>query len=322
MQVSAITAAKERVELLSFAQELTELKRVTPKEWHGPCPICGGTDRFRVHTQKQTWACRKDSHTPSHGDVIDLAALAWNISTIEAAKKLSGEDYTPTTRRTPIQKERGAADHEAKEWQSRARGTIEEAVKALPNSAGLTYLESRGITLETCKRYHVGYRERVPVPVEGNVEYHPGIVLPLIGKGGEVCAVKHRLLDPPAPKFRFVQMKGSRAVVFGGHALSHTRDIVVTEGEINALSIAQALKGARDVLSPGSEALTVSTAVALLAHYERVVVWMDSREKIEAAIEKHSTARLRWIASPRDHDANDILKRYGERVLREMVLSR
>ena len=24
----------------------------------GPCPICGGTDRFAVHTRRQLWNCR------------------------------------------------------------------------------------------------------------------------------------------------------------------------------------------------------------------------------------------------------------------------
>jgi phage/plasmid primase-like uncharacterized protein len=44
---------------------LTEGSRNEP---HGPCPRCGGEDRFYVRTKEQKFFCRQC--TPSGGDVI------------------------------------------------------------------------------------------------------------------------------------------------------------------------------------------------------------------------------------------------------------
>jgi hypothetical protein len=38
-------------------------------ERYGPCPVCGGRDRFAINTKKQVWHCRGCGHG---GDVIDL----------------------------------------------------------------------------------------------------------------------------------------------------------------------------------------------------------------------------------------------------------
>jgi phage/plasmid primase-like uncharacterized protein len=35
----------------------------------GPCPVCGGRDRFAVHVTKNTFVCRR---CPAGGGVIDL----------------------------------------------------------------------------------------------------------------------------------------------------------------------------------------------------------------------------------------------------------
>ena len=44
------------------------LKRVG-RELVGPCPVCGGADRFAVHLGKQLWNCRGCG---VGGDVIDF----------------------------------------------------------------------------------------------------------------------------------------------------------------------------------------------------------------------------------------------------------
>ena len=45
-----------------------KLKRVGA-EYIGPCPLCGGTDRFSVNANKKVWNCRG---CRIGGDVIDL----------------------------------------------------------------------------------------------------------------------------------------------------------------------------------------------------------------------------------------------------------
>jgi phage/plasmid primase-like uncharacterized protein len=53
----------------------------------GPCPVCGGTDRFSINLKKQVWNCRGCSRG---GDVIALVRhLDW-LSFKEAVRLLTG----------------------------------------------------------------------------------------------------------------------------------------------------------------------------------------------------------------------------------------
>jgi DNA primase len=59
---------------VSVAKVVENLKlRRSGRELVGPCPVCGGTDRFSVNTVKQLWLCRGCGKS---GDVIALACAA------------------------------------------------------------------------------------------------------------------------------------------------------------------------------------------------------------------------------------------------------
>jgi hypothetical protein len=58
------------------------------REREGPCPICGGTDRFSINTQKQVWNCRSCG---KGGDAIDLVRHLDGIDFIAACTTLAGE---------------------------------------------------------------------------------------------------------------------------------------------------------------------------------------------------------------------------------------
>ena len=56
----------------------------------GPCPRCGGTDRFGINTRKRIFACRQ-CH-PKGGDVIELVRFLDGLLFAEAVEKLGGEN--------------------------------------------------------------------------------------------------------------------------------------------------------------------------------------------------------------------------------------
>jgi len=60
-------------ETLPAIQTLTELKKKTANESAGPCPLCGGVDRFVMFHDSDKWFCRQCHEKP--GDVIDLHCL-------------------------------------------------------------------------------------------------------------------------------------------------------------------------------------------------------------------------------------------------------
>ena len=63
---------------------------VPPKGRHGPCAICGGSDRFHFiddHSGGE-WHCRQCDE-PNHGDGLDLIARAHGITITAAAQKVA-----------------------------------------------------------------------------------------------------------------------------------------------------------------------------------------------------------------------------------------
>jgi phage/plasmid primase-like uncharacterized protein len=50
MTAEQIDAARE-IDILEIAQRYGALKRAGTSESVGPCPVCGGKDRFSVHTR-------------------------------------------------------------------------------------------------------------------------------------------------------------------------------------------------------------------------------------------------------------------------------
>lgn len=63
---------------------------VPVRDGHGPCPICGGTDRFHFIDDHDggEWHCRQ-CDAPNHGDGLDLIARANSINITEAAEMVA-----------------------------------------------------------------------------------------------------------------------------------------------------------------------------------------------------------------------------------------
>jgi hypothetical protein len=58
----------------------------------GPCPVCGGTDRFSINIRKQVWNCRGCAEG---GDVIKLVMHIDGVDFREACRILAGDDIRP-----------------------------------------------------------------------------------------------------------------------------------------------------------------------------------------------------------------------------------
>jgi DNA primase len=195
-----------RADLLSLASGLTSLKRVAGTEggeWAGPCPFCGGRDRFRVQPNKQPfglWMCR----TCTDGkwkDAIDLARRLWPGEKFpELCERLSGGAGLPTLNEPRKPTLIPAAAPPPAEWQRAARATLEETQAALwqpKYKKVLDYLHGRGLRDETIKHFGLGYcATGKPGNYGRKIEglYIPrGIVIPGIVRGS-IWYLKIRLL--------------------------------------------------------------------------------------------------------------------------------
>jgi DNA primase len=74
-----------------IARRGIKLKRAGA-ELIGPCPVCGGRDRFAVHIKKQCWNCRGCA---AGGDIIKLVEHVDGISFKGAIETLAGNTARP-----------------------------------------------------------------------------------------------------------------------------------------------------------------------------------------------------------------------------------
>ena len=93
----------KQADILEVAKRYVTLKREGVSEWAGPCPVCGGTDRFSVNTRKRIWNCRGCA---KGGNVIGLAQHAGGanvrkLSPRSTAMRWPTYDPLPPRRRNP-----------------------------------------------------------------------------------------------------------------------------------------------------------------------------------------------------------------------------
>lgn len=80
-------ALAKKVDVLDAARERgAKLKKGGVGEWVGPCPGCGGRDRFGVNTRKQVFICRAGG---VRGTVIDMMMHVAGVDFIGACEMLT-----------------------------------------------------------------------------------------------------------------------------------------------------------------------------------------------------------------------------------------
>jgi len=77
-------------DILTIIGNDTILKRQTRAELAGPCPFCGGNDRFRVNIDNDTWWCRQCSPDQRWHDKYEYVKRKFGIGYKEAKEKIDG----------------------------------------------------------------------------------------------------------------------------------------------------------------------------------------------------------------------------------------
>ena len=180
----------------------------------GPCPRCGGDDRFWVDTRKNACGCRQCG---GGGDPIGLVMFVREISFPDAIDWLCG----PEQKLTPDEVLARAKQHEENEKAKAAKSAkfrakaiarareIWETGSTAEDSPVRDYLALRGITrdllprLPSCLRFHPS----LPYMIEGAgqddyVEIHrgPAMLAAVQGKDDRFCAVHRTWFDLAAPQ--------------------------------------------------------------------------------------------------------------------------
>ena len=291
----------------------------------GPCPFCGGDDRFYITPDRTGAAC-----THCHDrrmDSVGLAAWILKCSQHEAVDVLSGHrpysqlpapPATPKTRRTDENNAYNAT------WRTKVAAEAQDRhYRLAEDNAGAasarSYLLSRGLAPDTWQAFTVGYQEKRYVTA-GRLA--PAISWPICTQDGSVYGVKYRFLEAQDvgkdKPLRYMSRSGSivrdTGAMFGAQLLyadatRRYRCLVFCEGEINAMSIWQACNLAGvDVLSFGSDSQPElpQWAIDYASGYGCVATWLDSPDKsAEVASQLRHLPHVARLRSPLREDGTE-----------------
>jgi hypothetical protein len=309
----------QNYDLLTLAMGDTKLKHAG-QFYIGPCPFCGGRDRFNLKRTSDGWRwfCRKCGNDKYHG-TIDYIMRRENLDFKQALESLGGHvEIGPREQTRPPEPVITLPDES---WQGKTWHRIDAAFDHLQSQNGKpggVYLTERGISIGTIYLYLLGFDPNTWDPMTNSIR--PAIVIPWFDSGpdGEIItAVKHRFIDELAKqdkKYRFGMPKGSQPIIYGLHAAAGHDVLILVEGEINAMSIMQTSASERvhvDALSFGSESGGRKNVLKRVAQdYRRVIVWADDPEKaetIQSSLEGPVTALCSPEVDGLKYDANTLL---------------
>lgn len=284
-----IQTLKQAVDLVEYAARYTALVQVSRLgEYAGPCPRCGGEDRF--HVKGARFFCRQCF--PRGGDVIDFIQWLHQVDFREACRRLAEEGGTitqaPVANATSSPRSLSSPEQnsppiwQTKEFQRSVQRTLAATRRRLwseDGGAGRDYLAARGIHERTARIYGLGFGATFHPRRQKNL---PAIFLPWYHDDGKrIRALQHRFIDADIAKHERYTMKvGSQLFLFGMNALRPAKTVAVVEGEFNCMALHQ--RGIM-ALSVGSETNvrnphTLAVLRRRLGGCSTVVVWLDRQE--------------------------------------------
>ncbi len=310
-------------DLLSLAENDTRLMQHGGYA-AGPCPFCGGTDRFIIKKDGAgyRWYCRKCGDGKYHTALdyimkrqrLDVwNAMLWAVR--QPSEGLAGlkkplEKIIAHGPELPL----AVFQREALREMWTGFDILQDTASA-QGDPGRSYLQQRGIRLEAANCWRIGF---TPAAWDPSVQCRrPALILPwweYPSRASDplVTAIRYRFIDDHPGGLRYMSRPGGKFVIYGLWSYFHEdRTLMLVEGELNAVSIWQMAPAGVTVMSFGSEGGIRSEALKqLAARYERVIVWADAAEKARQLCRLLPGAAA--IHSPqlkgKEWDANQMLK--------------
>ena len=323
-----VTMLKERTDLLALIGNDVALQRVASThggEWAGPCPFCGGHDRFRVWPEQdggRFW-CRQ---CEMQGDAIAYVQRRDGITFAEACERLGGQKAAPSASVSRNVQKCPAPEHLFPEteppsavWQARAREFVAYAQGQLwQRPDALAYLHDRGLSDDTIREAGLGYYDGLDRDknvrrwgVQGSYVWLPrGWVIPCESGGGLWYVKIRRHPDDLGPDdAKYQTLKGGHLTMYGLDTLAreHYSDVVICEGELDALLLRQHVGCVCGCVALGSASKGLDMqAVSELVTVRRVWVALDADKAGQEGARKllAASARIHPLAVPA-HDVTD-----------------
>src|SRR5262252_3350992 len=274
-------AIKQRTDLLGLIGADTRLKKVASTgggEYAGPCPFCGGRDRFRVQPLRGRWWCRGCSQGPRWQDAIAYVRQREGLGFAEACQRLGASPSELGLARPPSPRRWSAAGHASRPrpasaapitpapapelaedlepsaaWRASGMRFLEESEAALWSAEGeraRAYLHGRGLNDETLRVWQIGFQ-----PQEGRRDPAERWGFPARTASGQPAWVRIPrgivlpwLLDGQLWQLKvrtnrqqpkYLAISGGHPCLFGADTLVPGEPAILVEGEFDAMLLWQ-----------------------------------------------------------------------------------
>lgn len=286
------------------------LKKKNQSEYAGPCPWCGGHDRFVVWPQKSKggrYYCRQ---CVRHGDAIDFLREE-GMSFRDACKELD-IGCTPRPYRKPVAKVapvavasvRGTAPDisPSMEWKTMAASIVKECINSTDFEVVTHWkaaLAKRHINMSTGLRYGIGWNHRdrwIPSDRLGDagrrIRIPKGLLVPIWRKKG-IVGMKVGCADTKNdPKVWNVKGSGRQNLLIGKSGIP----VFIVESDLDAYLIAQEAGDMVSVVSLGGATNRLDKeSLNFVAQAKKVYISTDFDEGMEGTVGAGQKAYMRLM---------------------------
>ena len=209
------------------------LTQVKPGSKYWTCPACGHETVYNPNQGAGygKWHCMRCGKT---GDAANLLMLRDGLTAGDALREIM---HRYGNRADEFKQMRTPARTEARNgWAAECADYCRRCAGALKDSDGEVYLIMRGIDEETRRRCVLGYDERrqgIVIPYSRKLDYYAvRLLFPFLDKD------KERLVRVLLPS----TADAGREPLYNVSALTEAQAVFVVEGQIDALSILQAVR--------------------------------------------------------------------------------
>jgi hypothetical protein len=290
-----LIARARAVDILAVAVRFgAQLRKQGGGEFSGPCPVCGGRDRFSVNVRKRIWNCR------GCGKGSDVIGLVQHVNGCEfgaAIEKLTGEDWP---------KPQPAANDGPKPVTSSSKhgpqaGRIWRASGPIFGTVAEIYLQTRGIGLE-----------QIP-DIDDVLRFHPACPFSDARAPCLIALVRDAVTDAPNAIMRTALTDDGRKIdrkalgPIGGGAIklwpdaAVTTGLVIGEGLETVASAATRIEHRSTWLQPAWALVDAGNLATLpvLSGVEDLTILVDKDES-RAGEKAADECTRRWLAAGRD----------------------
>lgn len=206
-------AKAKGMDAMLAALDITNLKRMG-QERTGPCPRCGGDDRFSVNVRKGQFLCRRCEGDGGKGDEIGLAMFVLGLDFRAALDWIcgpGGQEISDAERQARARRDAENRDRKDREEASRRAKAIAEATQiwndgrpaeASPVRDYLVLRGLSGVPIGKCLRFH----PNLPYMVQGSnrgewIQAHrgPAMLAAIQGQDDRFRGVHRTWFDLDAP---------------------------------------------------------------------------------------------------------------------------